>query len=84
MRFYDEELDKRHMGTVTKFFEDRGFGFVRCHDDNQTYFAHISNVADGVLYPKSLVEFCIGANKKSGKPEAYSIMTVEVPEIIHN
>lgn len=30
-------------GRVTKYFADRGYGFI-CGDDNQTYFIHHSNL----------------------------------------
>ncbi|MEG1441913.1 MAG: hypothetical protein RSC29_04565 [Oscillospiraceae bacterium] len=70
----------RHLGTVTKYFPDRGFGFIKDRDSGENYFAHIHKFVDGEPVRKALYEFSIGTNKKSGKDEAYNIMTVELPE----
>lgn len=32
----------RHMGVVTGWDKERKFGFIRCHDDGKSYFAHCS------------------------------------------
>lgn len=68
------------MGYVKTWYQDRGFGFIRDINTGKEYFVHYKKVADGMLYPKAVVEFSIGINKRTDKEEAYNILTVEVPE----
>lgn len=70
--------ENRHMGYVKTWFQERGFGFIRDIETRKDYFVHYKKVADGMLFPKSTVEFSIGINKKTMKEEAYNVLTVEL------
>lgn len=65
--------DNRHTGYVKAWYGDRGFGFIRDTKTGNEYFVHYKKVADGVLYPKALVEFSVGINKRTNKEEAYNV-----------
>ena len=72
---------KRYMGTVTRWFGDRNYGFIQSWEDGQSYFVHVGQVPDGVLRDKSVVEFEIWKNKQD-KFYAAKVLVVEIPEDI--
>lgn len=71
----------RVMGKVIKWNGTKGFGFIKCFEDGQSYFAHVSQCEDGRLFLGSIVEFGIGTDKQDpDKHFAMHVQTVEVPE----
>lgn len=74
----------RYMGKVIKWFPDRGYGFIKCWEDGNTYYAHARASEDGTLFLGSIVEF--GIMQDRNDPDKFSaahIQTVEVPEREH-
>lgn len=51
-------------GRVTKYFQDRGFGFILGEDDN-TYFIHCSKLYGEHIEPGYYVYFKTFQNEKS-------------------
>lgn len=70
---------ERMWGIVTKYDKERGFGFIKSKVDGHSYFAHVSQIQDGVLEHGYLVEFGIGINKKTGKEQAENVIVIEAP-----
>ncbi|MEY8432942.1 cold shock domain-containing protein [Lachnospiraceae bacterium 48-42] len=72
----------RYMGTVTKWFNDRKYGFIECFSDGESYFAHASQLTDDYeLVRGSIVEFEIWHNKENpDNAYAAKILICEVPE----
>lgn len=71
------------MGYVTRW-NKRGYGFVRCYDDGETYYCS-QKVINGEPYlvPGSIVNFQIGHGvDRDGEPMsyAYNLLMVEEPE----
>jgi cold shock CspA family protein len=62
-------MSEREEGHVKNWFEEKGFGFVRCSDGTDL-FMHIS--ATGFIIPKAgcRVAFSRGNNPRTNKPEA--------------
>ena len=55
----------RYMGKVIRWNKDRKFGFIRCFEDGESYFAHVSQLTDDYeLIRGSVVEFEIWTNKQ--------------------
>lgn len=67
----------RMWGVVSKYNKERGFGFIRSKVDGQSYFAHVSQIQDGILEPGYLVEFGVGVNKRTGKEQAENVIVIE-------
>ena len=65
-------------GTVTKYFQDRGFGFIRGEDGN-TYFVHHSKLYGEHIERGYYVFFKPYQNDKSDY-NAKNIMVIEAPE----
>ena len=65
-------MSERASGRVKKWFDDRGFGFIRA-DDGNDYFFHVSSC--GFLRPQegARVAFDRGTNPRTGKPEGKNI-----------
>ena len=72
----------RYMGRVTRWDRKRKFGFVKCFEDGQSYFIHLSQCKEeGILYPGSIVEFEIWTDKKDeNKKFAANLLVCEVPD----
>lgn len=72
----------RYMGVVTRWDKKRKFGFIRCYEDGETYFAHCTQLTDDYeLIRDSVVEFEIWQSKQ--EPDKYyaaKILICEVPE----
>ena len=77
----------RYMGRVTNWNRERGFGFVRCFEDGESYYCN-KKVINGEPYliRNSIVDFCIGYSKdRQGNPTTYlyNVLVAEVPEERH-
>lgn len=72
----------RYMGVVTNWDRERKYGFIRCYEDGQSYFAHCTQLTDDYeLVNGSVVEFEIWQSKQ--EPDKYyaaKILVCEVPE----
>lgn len=70
------------MGVVTSWNRTRKFGFIRCYEDGENYFAHCTQLTDDYeLVKGSVVEFEIWQSKQ--EPDKYyaaKILICEVPE----
>jgi tetratricopeptide (TPR) repeat protein/cold shock CspA family protein len=68
----------RLVGTVDRFFADKGFGFLQ-YGDGRSIFFHVTQWEgeDTVLAPGARVSFRIGHNAKKGKPQAESVRQAE-------
>ncbi|MDF2844049.1 MAG: Cold-shock DNA-binding domain [Herbinix sp.] len=62
-------------GKVSKYFKDRNYGFIK-GDDGYTYFAHVSNIQDGILERGYIVDFQPFTDK-NGKQQAGNVIVVE-------
>lgn len=58
------QLPSWQIGQVKFFNNDKGFGFIKCLDDNQEYFVHISKVAKGPIDEDDFVVFSLTTSKK--------------------
>ena len=74
------ERPPRYMGVIRSFNLQRGFGFVQCYDDGESYFCHISQFKDDVPERGMVIEFAIYENPKTGKKCCSNCLVVEVPE----
>lgn len=73
------ERPPRYMGVIRSFNLQRGFGFVQCYDDGESYFCHISQFKDDVPERGMVVEFALHTNK-DGKQCCSNCLVVEAPE----
>ena len=72
------ECDNRHIGYVSKFNPDKGFGFIKSKKDQQYYFVHISQVlGSDRLNVGDIVEFSIGFNQRANKEQAVDVLIME-------
>lgn len=65
-------------GTVTKWFDDRGYGFIR-GDNGEDYFLHKSKLNGEYAEHGYYVAFRAFTNARSGH-SAKDIVVVEIPE----
>ena len=65
-------------GTVTKYFQDKGFGFIRGNDGN-SYFIHHSNLGGEYLEQGYYVFFRTFQNDRS-EYNAGNVIVVEAAE----
>lgn len=65
-------------GRVTKYFHDRGYGFIRGENGN-TYFIHASKLYGEYLEPGYYVYFKTFADDRSDY-NAKNVNVIEVPE----
>lgn len=73
------ERSPRYMGVIRRFNMERGFGFVRCYDDGEDYFFHISQFKDDIPERGMVIEFVIHTNN-DGKKCCSNCLVVEAPE----
>lgn len=80
------EQRPKMMGKVTKYNKEKGFGFVRCFEDGESYYINQRFVGEELyLVPGSIIEFEIWNSKEDeDKKFAAKILVVEVPEERHN
>jgi cold shock CspA family protein/ferric iron reductase protein FhuF len=62
------------IGHVKVFNNDRGFGFLKCWDDRQEYFVHISKVKTEPIEENDYVVFRLGPSRK--KPGTFEALYV--------
>ena len=69
-------MSERIEGRIKKWFDEKGFWFLR-GDDGNDYFAHISQF--GFLRPTegARVAFDIGVNPRTGKPERQKVSILD-------
>ncbi|MCF8475746.1 MAG: cold shock domain-containing protein [Pseudolabrys sp.] len=69
-------MTNKETGTVKKWKEDRGFGFISIGADEDLFF-HVSQVRSGVE-PREAdrVEFERGVNPKNNKPQAVNVVVL--------
>lgn len=65
-------------GRVTRYFHDKGYGFIR-GEDNNTYFIHHSKLNGEYIAPGYYVSFKPFQNDRSDY-NAKNIMLIEAPE----
>jgi cold shock CspA family protein len=69
--------DDRLVGVISRFFPEKGFGFVH-YDGGQSIFFHVTQCEDAAadLVPGTRVSFRLGHNPKKGKPQAEVVRRV--------
>lgn len=78
--FKDSDIVQERMwGIVTKYDKERGFGFIKSKVDGRSYFAHVSQIQDGILERGYLVEFGVGISKKTDREQAENVIVIEAP-----
>ena len=66
-------------GSIVKYFEDKGFGFIRPENGGRDVFFHVSRLSEGFpndLAPNVKVVFEVGMDSRSGKLAAASLRIV--------
>ena len=69
-------------GSIVKYFEDKGFGFIRPENGGKDVFFHISRLTEGSasdLIPGSKILFEVGMDR-TGKTAATSLRVPPPPE----
>ena len=68
----------RVIGVVDRFFEGKGFGFLR-YDEGQSIFFHITQCEESgpEIAPGMRMSFVVGHNPKKGKPQAEGLRRVD-------
>ena len=69
----------RYMGKITKFYRDKGYGFIVSDYDGESYFFHISQFVDDLPERGMIVNFMINTNKETGKQYCSNCLVVEYP-----
>jgi cold shock CspA family protein len=66
------------VGVVDRFFEPKGFGFLR-YGDGQSIFFHVTQCEDGSsgIVPGMRMSFVLGHNPKKGKPQAEGLRRLD-------
>lgn len=64
-------------GTITKYFEDRGFGFIRTTDGD--LFFHVTSASPdlGIPTPGQAVTFDVGSNRRTGRLQAQNVRAAD-------
>lgn len=70
----------RYMGIIRSFDYDLGYGFVKCYDDGNSYFCHITQFRDDVPEKGMVIEFAIHTNEETGKKCCSNCLVVEYPK----
>lgn len=71
--------DKEWFTGVIKFYNDeKGFGFITCHEDGNDYFIHISNVNTEPIQEREQVIYQLApSRKKEGTMEAVELRHID-------
>lgn len=69
-------------GKVARYFEDKGFGFIRpdpTEEQGKDVFVHVKAIKRGMEYMRegALVEFEIGKEPATGRPRAVRVTVME-------
>ena len=69
---------ERVVGVVDRFFEPKGFGFLR-YGEGQSIFFHVTQCEDGSngIVPGMRMSFVLGHNPKKGKPQAEALRRLD-------
>ncbi|MCH8549879.1 MAG: cold shock domain-containing protein [Balneolaceae bacterium] len=66
------------IGTVKFFDQEKGFGFIKCYDDSEDYFVHVTKVVSGDISDSDIVLFRLkDSRKKPGTLESTSVTKLE-------
>lgn len=84
----NRESRPRFMGYVTNWNSEKGYGFIRCYEDGESYYCS-QKVINGEPYLRkgTIVSVFIGHGKdREENPSTYiaDLLVVEVPEERHN
>jgi cold shock protein len=61
-------------GTIKKWNEDRGFGFIKTEDGGQDVFFHASALREGDnIREGATVTYEVGSDERTGKTKAISV-----------
>ena len=67
-------------GLIKKYFDDRGFGFIKPHDGGQDVFFHVRNFVnlpdDVALSERDEVSFEVGTDPVNGKTRAQNLRLI--------
>lgn len=66
-------------GEIKTFNEQKGFGFISVHGEEQEYFVHVSNITHPqgqALQPGTRVTFEPSVDEKNGKPTAKNVVAM--------
>ena len=65
------------VGTIKKWFQDKGFGFIGAADGGPDVFFHESALREGdEVAPGARVKYEVGTDKRTGKTKAVEVDVV--------
>jgi CspA family cold shock protein len=68
-------------GTIRRYFEERGFGFIRPDQGGKDIFVHIRALTQGnTLHEGDHVEFEMGRDERLNKDRAENVRVIDEPE----
>lgn len=74
-------MENKKLGKIIKWFEEKGYGFIKEFETGDTYFCHISQIHDDKVIKGSVVEFETKNDRKNPeKVVAVDVYVCEVPE----
>lgn len=78
-REFPEKVSNKMTGTIVRFFDERGFGFIYCDELKRRVFFHISKFG-GAPNPEvnQVVTFDLAPGKEGQPDKAINVMVVPV------